>query len=461
MTDIDSRIEDGATPLRNAPATADEPTAPDASETVSSEAAPANGKTEPTADGNAMDDGAIDGVETSSGGVAQGEKFIPLTRFAVMDRLTQPQYWSSGEADDARKFFKYLGAWRHQTYNGRILKLKEAYMPFSPDRDTVRVLEYSNDQLADFQSGFVESMTELLEQANYTRVSMEGLQKIFSQKSIYNLDLEVDLSEFEELVIYCRGEMTETKERRSWKKLFIGKESYEIPRYQRLFLLLKLKSPAQRIDEIMEEERRKRDGQPIERKKAEKILAKNRRMLPPGICCDHIYLKLFKNIPTTDLEMMFPNTKVRFRPFDKLKLGITAGGGTIASIASTAGKVLLITTNPIKAMGALIGIFAVVGRQIMKFFHQRNEYMMVLAQNLYFHNLADNRATLTLLSDRAEEEDMKEEMLLYTFMTREEVSRSDLPTLQTVIQKHLSILTLWTLCIASCMTALSLKTTVV
>ena len=274
-------------------------------------------------------------------------------------------------------------------------------------------------------------------QANYTHISLDKLSEIFALQSIYNLDLEVDVTEFEELVIYCRGELNETRERRTWRKLWIGKEQYTVPLFQRLFLLLKLKTEDVRLSEIMESERRKNDGRPITIKKAKKILRKKRNMLPPAICCDHIYLKLFKSIPSTDIEMMFPNTKVKFRPFDKLKLGLTAGGGTIASIAGTAGKLLLITTNPIKAIGALIGIVAVIIRQVMKFFHQRNEYMMVLAQNLYFHNLADNRGALALLADRAEEEDIKEEMLLYTVLAKESVQRSQLPLLQTAIQNHL------------------------
>ena len=432
MTNIEQPVQ---TP---SPAGDQKPAIPELVKAEQTPAQAAEAKTPAAISTQATSTSATDGKDTSAPAqVSDGEKFIPLTRFAIMSHLTEPTRWSDGEAKDAKRFFQYLAAWRHLTYNERLLKLKEAYMPFSPDRDTIRALEYSQDQLKNFQSHFIENVTLLLEQANYIGISHDRLNEIFEQKSIYNLDLTVDLTEFEELIIYCRGEMTETKERRSWKKLWLGMEQFSVPIFQRLFLLLKLKPEEKRIDEIMEEERRKNDGNPIKRKKAEKILRKNRSMLPPGICCDHIYLKLFKCIPTTDLEMMFPNTKVQFRPFDKLKLGITAGGGTIASIAGTAGKLLLITTNPIKAIGAIIGIIAVIGRQIMKFFHQRNEYMMVLAQNLYFHNLADNRASLTLLADRAEEEDVKEEMLLYSVLAGKSVQRSQLPQLQTTIQNYL------------------------
>ena len=34
------------------------------------------------------------------------EKFIPVTRFALMDRLTIPSAWPAGEALEVRRFFR-------------------------------------------------------------------------------------------------------------------------------------------------------------------------------------------------------------------------------------------------------------------------------------------------------------------------------------------------------------------
>ena len=64
--------------------------------------------------------------------------------------------------------------------------------------------------------------------------------------------------------------------------------------------------------------------------RAARVLRKARAHMPPGVSSDFIYVKMFKRIPQIDLEMLFPNTKVAFRPFDKLKLMVTAGGGTVA-----------------------------------------------------------------------------------------------------------------------------------
>ena len=96
---------------------------------------------------------------------------------------------------------------------------------------------------------------------------------------------------------------------------------------------------------------------------------------------------------------------------------VTAGGGTVAGVTGTATK-LLAATNPFTLAFGIAGLSAVIFRQVMNFFNTRNRYMMVLAQNLYFCSLANNHGALTLIADRAEEEDVKEDMLLYAFLAR-------------------------------------------
>jgi Protein of unknown function (DUF3754) len=73
---------------------------------------------------------------------------------------------------------------------------------------------------------------------------------------------------------------------------------------------------------------------------------KRRSHIPTGVSSNCIYLKVFKRIPQIDLEMLFPNTRIAFKPFDKLRLMVTAGGGTVAGVVG-AGTKLLAITNPL------------------------------------------------------------------------------------------------------------------
>ncbi|HGG61201.1 MAG TPA: DUF3754 domain-containing protein [Gammaproteobacteria bacterium] len=331
------------------------------------------------------------------------EAFIPISRFALIEHLLQD---AAPENRDAyARLLHRLAAWRHLQFRDQLLRLKERYLPFSPDRDTRRVRQYDAAQKRQLQNELINELETMLRHANYQPVLREDMERIFAAGSAYGLELQVDLSEFERVLLYSRGSGVETLYRRDPKTLFLRKKKIEVAIFQRLFLLLKLKPKAQRLEEIMAEHR-------ISRKKAEKRLKKARERLPEQIDSDYIYLKTFKRIPQIDLEMLFPNTRIRLRPFDKIKLGVTAGGGTIGSAVGAATK-FAAAANPLAAAGVLLGLAGVVFRQVKKFFTQKNKYMMVLAQKLYFHNLANNRGVLTLLTDRAEEEEIKENYLLY------------------------------------------------
>jgi hypothetical protein len=147
---------------------------------------------------------------------------------------------------------------------------------------------------------------------------------------------------------------------------------------------------------------------------------------------------LFKNIPRSDLEMVFPNTRVRFRFYDKLRLGATASGGLGLGLFGAAGKIALLATNPIAALGAMVGLGGIAFRQSVNFMNQKQRYMVVMAQNLYFHAMADNRGVMLKLAARAAEEDIKEEMLLYAVLTKENARRQDIPDIDAAIEQYLA-----------------------
>ncbi len=358
------------------------------------------------------------------------ETFIPVTRSALIDRLTAPEAWPASVASDARRFFRYLDYWRRQQYTSRILDLEHSYEPFSPDSDLLQTRNYTEADRKRMQRRVIQGMEHLLEQANFRRISPDDVSLILTRESHYGLDLHVDFTVFEDVLIYYRGASTRRDQRRTLRK-FMRKEEFEVPIFQRLCLLFKLKPLEAHIREVMEKER-------ISYHEARKIAARLRSMLPPEVRETNIYMKLFKNIPRSDVEMVFPNTLVKFRLLDKVKLGVTSAGGLGMGVASSAGKIALVLTHPIAAAGAAIGLGAVIGRQVISFMNQKQKYMVVMAQNLYFHSMADNRGVMIKIADRAAEEDVKEEMLLYSVLVKERARRSDLPAIDRAIEQYLA-----------------------
>ena len=357
------------------------------------------------------------------------ERFIPVTTYALIDRLTVPQVWSKGQARLARRFFRYLEYWRRQQHSVGLSNLLQAYETFSPDSDLLITRTFTPEERRTLQKRVVEEVEGILKQANYVRIAPTDVEMILTKESHYGLDLHVDFTAFEEVLIYYRGASSRRDHRRRLRK-FMLKEEFDVPIFQRLFLLFKLKPFETRVLEVMKDQR-------VPRREAEKIVKNLRAMIPPEVNEGNIYLKLFKNIPRSDVEMVFPNTRVKFRLMDKLRLGVTAGGGLGMGAFGAAGKIAVAATNPLMAAGAVLGLGGVAFRQAMNFLNQRQRYMVVMAQNLYFHAMADNRGVLIKLADRAAEEDVKEEMLLYSVLAKEKAKHSDLPAIDAAIEQYL------------------------
>ena len=80
------------------------------------------------------------------------ERFIPVTRFALLDRLTKPYLWPPGQAAEARRFFRYLDYWRQQQYFAMLLDLEQTYEAFSPDSDLLMTRSFSEEKVALFNA---------------------------------------------------------------------------------------------------------------------------------------------------------------------------------------------------------------------------------------------------------------------------------------------------------------------
>ncbi len=334
-------------------------------------------------------------------------RFIPLTRAQVITALAADPL-GRGDADTFASVALRLQKHRAHVYRALGEEMRTAYLPFSPDADTLPDPGVTPEVRAAYERRLSALTQHLLDRANYQRLTNDEITAILSAQSPYSLRIAVDLAEYDDLQIYTRDTYRTTSTLRRPDLLWLVKETHEVIIWRRLFVLLKLKSAEARAAELAEAET-------ISHKKALRQVRRRRRALPTDTTANAIYIKVFKDMPQYDLQILFPLRTVQFRPFDKLKFLATAGGGTAFGVFTTTGKILA-ASNPLAAGGALIGFVALVARQVSNFFNQRTRYMMELAQKLFFHNLASNRAALSLLLDLGEDEDVKEDLLtLYLF----------------------------------------------
>ncbi len=372
----------------------------------------------------------IKGIRTHD----EGERFIPVSQFALLERLAEPQRWPGHDADQINLLFDCLTRWRNLSYSDELDRLTRHYLPFDPDVDISIAAGMSEEDMQAHQQKLFDGLIELITGANYDEINQQELDLIMTANSPTGVAVHVDLGEFEQQMLYARGAIIEERWERDWRYLFLRKRLLRVPIFQRLFLALKFKSDEFRVQEFMAE-------RGISEKKARKLVMKNRSSLPEGVCTGRIYLKVFKNIPQIDLEMLYPNTQIRLKYADKVRLWVTGGSGGIIGLFTALPKIVAssaaITTNPIALIAALGGLGAIFFRQVMNFFNTRNRYMMQLAQNLYFQSLANNRGALTLLIDRAEEEDIKEDALLYSLLLKEPILIGEIEYAKIAIEQFL------------------------
>ncbi len=283
----------------------------------------------------------------------------------------------------------------------RAEQLSEAYAPFDPD-------PLVPTEPTDDPDGFLAAADEVLEEANFRRVSNQEIEAAFGEKSLFPLKAHVDLEEYDVLRLYRRGAAIRDEKVRGWSTLWRWK-TRRLDLYERLVVIMRLK------DEVLE-------GDDTFRTQG----------MEPG----KIYLKLFKNVPKADLEMVLPNTQLRLRRLDRALIGGPLVFGVGWTLFQSIGIIAAIVTGAFAlslddpGLRAFGGFLLVLGGYLWKTHSKvkttRLKYIKTLSQGLYFRNLANNRAVLEQLLAYAQDEEEKEALLAYHLL----VSEKDMNTAQ-------------------------------
>ena len=340
------------------------------------------------------------------------EKFIPVDRNDIVQRVLD-KCFEPDQRELAEEVVRYMCALR-QVDSARLLdSLIEAYDAFNPDDETVNDRVIAGHERRERLESLKAMVIDLVISANYLEIDQAALQKILEDENDSGFSAEVDLHEYDFQLLFYRGEIKDKIFVRPWRTLWLRKREVEVDAYRRLFIGLKLKPFAQRVAEMMKAEN-------ISRKKAEKIVrrARSQQMLE-GVSENTLHLKVFRRIAHTELEILFPNAKIRFSPFDRIWLWVGSGGSTLFAIVMAVLKfVAAVAISIFFVFFTIAGAVGAIIRTVTNFFNTRTRYMAKLAKSLYFHNIASNQSVLTLLNDDAEEEDIKEAVLTYALLLR-------------------------------------------
>jgi len=342
------------------------------------------------------------------------KNFIPVSRRDLVKTIIRQsgegrlnkQYsqLDQSKTHQLRTLIEILQTIYHARYHRYYLSLKAAYRPFNPDKNVVTMRTWTSDEKQCLQKKLFSEMSALLQKANYEELDEDQINQALNDEMTRGLSIGVELDDYQQVLIYARGRGLIKAQQRYWQSLFLKKREVDIPIYRRLNMLFRFRN----INEL--EKLLKKKG--LNRFNLWLYLRRHKRLMQDTNSDDYIFLRQFRDIPCTDLEMLFPNSTLRFTLLDKIKLTATGGAGTVGGIMVFLSK-LAIAVKPLTILIAVLGFGGVLGRQIKNVFYQQKHYRMVLSRSLYTHSLDINVGVISTLLDQALDEDLKESMIAY------------------------------------------------
>ena len=333
------------------------------------------------------------------------ERFIP---FRKRDVATLCENLLAHDSASFRTFSTLLVNRIHYQYHEQLETLKNSYSHFDPNKDTRDLHASSEAERKKNQKAFANGFANLLNAANFEKVTDEDLEAALKEESLFKVRLAVSFDDFENVVFYRRGESVKTEIVRTFFGL--RKKQVSFTNYDKVAVYITFKDEA------------------YFKQKGQKPLT-----FKPG----STIVKLFQNVPKADLEMLFPNSEVKMRPLDKLIISASAAiGGTVVLVTKLGASLLLmasflafwlgfkddeveLTKQSLITFGIGMGVFgSFIFKEWTKFKNRKIRFMKALSDNLYFKNLDNNAGVFHTLIDAAEEEDCKEALLAYTFLLR-------------------------------------------
>lgn len=333
-------------------------------------------------------------------------RFIPFRKRDIVAMCLAEGALDGAEAEAFGQCAAMVASLIHHEFHARLEALKDAYAPVAADSDTRAVPALHGARPPPHPHDLVRALTGVLERANYEAVSRKELHSALAEESLFKVRLHVDYDDFDEVLVFKRGETQRTERIRRWFGL--RKRALTFVNYDRVLVYVRFKDAAH-------------------------FRRRKRKRLPfvPGT----VFIKLFQNIPKADVEMLFPNAEVRMKMTDKLAIGVPAllSGAIVALTKLGATAVLVgaliafwmgwrkdeVKLDQAALLGLAAGLFAIGGylwRQFSNFRNRKIQFLKALADSLYFKKLDTNAGVFHGLIDAAEEEECKETLIGYYFL---------------------------------------------
>jgi len=345
------------------------------------------------------------------------DRFIPFTREQITKMLLDEGKLNNDEVSKFEQFCLLLKSIYHFEFHTKLERLKASYRIFSPEIN-LAPNELENSNTSKIEADLTNKLRQTLIDGNFEKVSQEDLNAAMEKEGIFPVSCKIDFDSFDYYEIYYQGSSTAKEEIKTWNPF--KKKEVEFNLYDRIVFFFKVKN--------------------------EEFFHANKKNNEPGIP-GKIYIKYFRNIPESDLEMIFPNPRPEMKFIHKMQifLPLLAGFGVLIQ-KTIIGPYYNAGTNPLEGGFSLltrpsypmIALLIVLGGYVLRtFLGYKNvvqSFLGEIAKSLYFKDKGNNQGVFTMLIDSAEEEECKEAMMAYYFLLNSNKKMSE-ETLDNAIEE--------------------------
>ncbi len=323
------------------------------------------------------------------------EQYIPIRVADLIGYLCaesgplRDQPLSADEQAAFRRFARTVVSHVHTVYQAEIRQLKDAYASFDPDADPKPLAPPTGEQRDAALNKLFATFVHLMSRANYRRLARDEMEQITRGASDWGVDMDIVWEAFDKVEVFYRGKGHGKRVKRGRVK-FWRKYEVEVPTFARVAVIFKQR-PHKRLDN-------------------------------PDT--KSVFLKLFKDMPQVDIEMLLPGGRIRMLKLDRLKLGgsLTSSAAYVIWKLSTFPLLSLLggfATNTLIALWTPVALIGGYGYKTWYSFQSsRQTYTHQLTQSLYYQNLDNNSGVMFRLLDEAEEQEIRETLLAYFYLWR-------------------------------------------
>ena len=295
------------------------------------------------------------------------ERFIPIALDSLIAALAEHAREQGHDAPGFERLCFMLRGIVEQEADALRRALDRMYDPLNPDRDLLCQSPHAEGKDPPSRARLASAIGYVLEKANYRKLEQVDIEEAVRMANTQGVRIRLRDEMVQSLDLWIRGLAVERRKRRTRKAPIRG-QWIDIPVYRRLVVIARLRNDTS------------------------------------------LYLKLYRSIPTADLEALLPHAQVAMNGLDRLKIACGAGG----ALGSIGGAVTAASGGLLAILYALAIPFGLLGwRAFTGYRRARVERDRQLTRNLFFLNLASNASVLHTVAARLAEEEAKEVILAY------------------------------------------------